>query len=334
MNISSAIKKLAMKLPQVRKIVSSRDQYLKELLQVKEEYEKKDNELDKMRSQYEEIKLEKIDLKAEVVAVERELFKNELENFRLTNKMLVLTLERDRLRNTIKNSKKDRTAGYCHCCREETYFEIQGNWLRDGYLCSNCFSIPRQRHLQYILDQYFSGWEEKKIHESSPSNYHLSQYCRDYSISQYFPDIPLGSDFNEIRCENLESLTFDDDTFDIFITQDVLEHVFNPKNAAKEIIRVLKPGGVHIFTAPRHKKLIKSYPRAAIVESGIEYYKPAVYHGNPIGDGKTLVTWDYGDDFEYLLQEWTGKPVTTFLTKDRGIGLDGEYLEVFVVRKL
>ena len=162
MNISSAIKKLAMKLPQVRKIVSSRDQYLKELLQVKEEYKKNDNELDKIRSQYEEIKLEKKDLKAEVVAVERELLKNELENLRLTNKMLVLTLERDRLRNTIKNSKKDRTAGYCHCCREETYFEIQGNWLRDNYLCSNCFSIPRQRHLQYILDQYFSGWEEKK----------------------------------------------------------------------------------------------------------------------------------------------------------------------------
>ncbi len=333
MNISSAIKKIAMKLPQVRNIVSSRDQYLKELLQAKVAYDDKNSELDKIKSQYEEIKLQKNDLKAEVVAVRNELFKHELENNRLTIKMLVLTLERDRLRSTIKNSKKDRNAGFCHCCREETFFEIQGNWLRDNYLCYNCFSIPRQRHLQYILDQYFEGWEEKKIHESSPSNNHLAQYCRDYSISQYFPDIPSGSDLNEIRCENLESLSFDDDTFDIFITQDVLEHVFNPKNAVKEIIRVLKPGGVHIFTTPRHKELRESYPRAAIIDSGIDYYKPAVYHGNPIGDGKTLVTWDYGDDFEYLLQEWTGKSVTTFLTKDRGIGLDGEYLEVFVMRK-
>lgn len=316
---SNAIKKLAIKIPQIKRIVTERDRLRNEISLASAQYGKLQDEFDQQ--------------KKEMVLSQKELQRIEMENNRLINRTLMLTLERDRLKASIRNAKKARNPGYCHCCREETYFEIQGNWLRDDYLCYNCFSIPRQRHLQYILDRYFQGWEEKKIHESSPANNHLSQYCYDYSFSQFFPDISLGTSINGIRCENLESLTFEDDTFDFFITQDVLEHVFDPESAVKEIMRVIKAGGVHIFTTPRHKGLKESYPRAAIVEAGIEYYKPAVYHGNPIGDGKTLVTWDYGDDFENLLQRWTGKSVTTFLTKDRGIGVDGEYLEVFLMRK-
>jgi 2-polyprenyl-3-methyl-5-hydroxy-6-metoxy-1,4-benzoquinol methylase len=34
------------------------------------------------------------------------------------------------------------------------------------------------------------------------------------------------------------------------ITQDVMEHVFDPHHAFKEIARTLKPGGLHIFTTP------------------------------------------------------------------------------------
>jgi len=187
--------------------------------------------------------------------------------------------------------------------------------------------------LQYILDRYFEGWENGKIHESSPSNNLLSQFCNNYSMSQYFPEVEPGSLVNGVRCENLESLTYSDSSFDYFITQDVFEHLFHPDIAAKEIMRVLKPGGAHIFTAPRHKGLSRGYPRATLQGATINYLKPAVYHGSPVGDGKTLVTWDYGKDFEHLLQSWTGESVETYMTKDRGLGVDGEFLEVFVIRK-
>src|SRR5690606_19255497 len=120
----------------------------------------------------------------------------------------------------------------------------------------------------------------------------------------------------------------------IFITQDVFEHLFNPDKAAKEIMRVLKPGGAHIFTAPKHKDLRESSPRARL-ENGREIYlKEKEYHGNPVGDGRSLVTWDYGDDFEVLLYSWCTSPTSTYITRDRSLGLDGEYLEVFVTRKL
>lgn len=224
--------------------------------------------------------------------------------------------------------------GYCHCCRKNSLFKSTESWLRDHYLCSNCLSIPRQRHLQYILDSQFKGWEKASIHESSPSNAFLSQYSRNYSSSQYFPNTKLGASKDGVRCENLESLTFSDSSFDIFITQDVFEHIFDPAKAAKEIARVLKAGGIHVFTAPKHKGISASYPRAALQSNGdIEYILEAQYHGNPIGDGKSLVTWDYGSNFEQLYTSWSDCSVTTYITQDRNLGLDGEFLEVFVARK-
>jgi hypothetical protein len=224
-------------------------------------------------------------------------------------------------------------SGYCHCCRSETSFESRQSWLRDHYFCLKCHSIPRQRHIQYVLDRYFSGWEKLNIHESSPSNILISQYCTSYSSSYFFSDTICGEEKNGVRCENLEQLTFPDNTFDIFITQDVFEHIFNPDVAAKEIVRVLKPEGIHIFTAPKHKTVRKSYARAALKDGAIEYLSDAQYHGNPIGDGRSLVTWDYGDDFEFLLCEWSKCPTMTCVTRDAAVGIDGEYLEVFVTRK-
>lgn len=225
--------------------------------------------------------------------------------------------------------------GYCHCCRNNVEFQSIEAWLRDYYKCSVCHSIPRQRHLQHILDRFFPNWENVSIHESSPSNDLIARYAaKNYSHSQFFSDIQPGKYFQNTRCENLEKLTFPDNTFDIFITQDVFEHIFNPDLAAREIMRVLKSGGAHIFTAPKHKTLRVSSPRATVIEGKVNHLKEEQYHGNPVGDGRSLVTWDYGDDFELLLHKWCGFPTVTYVTRDELLGIDGEYLEVFVTRKI
>jgi hypothetical protein len=242
---------------------------------------------------------------------------------------------RDRIRalGYLINPGKEKNFGYCHCCRRRTIFVVLRAWLRDNYRCIWCFSIPRQRHLQYVLDTQFENWPQLKIHESSPSNHFISQYCRGYSSSQYFENIASGSYVNGIRSENLEQLSFSDCCFDLFVTQDVFEHIFNPSVALREIMRVLKPGGAHVWTAPKTAGLSKSFRRAELEQGKINYLVEASYHANPVGDGKSLVTWDYGDDFESLILEWCGSPTTTSLVRDRKLGLDGKFLEVFVTRK-
>lgn len=224
--------------------------------------------------------------------------------------------------------------GYCHCCRKNVRFYFAGPWLRDQYLCRNCHSIPRQRHINYVLDRYIQNWEVKKLHESSPSNQFISQWAKNYSSSQYFEGVAEGVIHNGFRCENLEHLTFADESFDIFITQDVMEHVFHPDKAIQEIMRVLRPGGVHVFTAPKHKHIIQGYVRSLIENGEVKHLLEPMYHGNPVGDGRALVTWDYGDDFEAQIWKWCGFPTITYVTQNRALGLDGEFLEVFVTHKI
>jgi SAM-dependent methyltransferase len=223
--------------------------------------------------------------------------------------------------------------GYCHCCRTNARFHVHGPWLRDEYVCGTCGSIPRQRHINYVLDTCFPDWGTAKVHESSPSHDFLARSCPNYSASQLLEGVPLGESAKGIRCEDLEQLTFPDAEFDLFVTQDVLEHVFRPDVALRETMRVLRPGGAHVFTAPKQPRIGQSYARAIRVDGTTKHLQEPQYHGSPVGDGRALVTWDYGRDFESLLSQWTGYPTTTFVHRDRDLGLEGEHLEVFVIRK-
>ena len=73
--------------------------------------------------------------------------------------------------------------------------------------------------------------------------------------------------------------------------------------------------------------------RVTLKDGEIVYIHPPNYHGNPIGDGKSLVTWDYGCDFEDLVKRWSGYNLSTLVLRDRYFGIDGEFLEVFIIKK-
>jgi SAM-dependent methyltransferase len=184
--------------------------------------------------------------------------------------------------------------GYCSVCAAQTTFIVKGQWLRDQYICPKCSSIPRQRALAKLLNDLRPNWREEAIHESSPTLRFYAEQCARYSYSFFFPDVPCGSSHTGHRCENIEALTFHDHAFDIFITQDVLEHVFRPDRALSEVMRVLRDGGIHIFTAPKHKTLLKSRQRAREVDGQIEHLLPPQYHGNPISELGSLVTGTTG----------------------------------------
>lgn len=144
--------------------------------------------------------------------------------------------------------------GHCPTCDREVTFAAFDPWLRDHFLCANCGSIPRERALMRVIEQLYPRWRELTIHESSPvprgASRRLAQLCPGYVASQYFPGRPGGTLVDGVRCENLESLTFADESIDLTVTQDVLEHVFDPRRVFREIARTLRPGGAHVFTVP------------------------------------------------------------------------------------
>ena len=164
----------------------------------------------------------------------------------------------------------------------------------------------------------------------------LLNECPSYSRSHYFPEITPGQKDlrTSSRCENLESLTFNDSTFDLFLTQDVMEHVFNPAAAFREIARVLRPHGAHIFTVPMVNKTRPSRRRASLNQDGeVIHHLEAQYHGNPIDSKGSLVTIDWGFDLAPYVQFLTGMPTIMFQTDNIGLGIRAELIEVVVSLK-
>jgi SAM-dependent methyltransferase len=228
--------------------------------------------------------------------------------------------------------------GYCSTCNQNVTFVAKNPWLRDHFVCVKCGSIPRERALMQVIEQFYPNWRDLIVHETSPGNrgasVRLQQECEHYLPSQFFPNQKLGDSYNGMRCENLEALTFKDNSIDLHISQDVMEHIFNPDKAFKEIARTLKPGGAHIFTVPIVNKMSPSKVRAKISETvGIDYIEEAIYHGNPIDAQGSLVTMDWGYDIVNYIFQNTGLFTYMLTIDDISKGIRAEYIEVLVTVK-
>jgi SAM-dependent methyltransferase len=155
-----------------------------------------------------------------------------------------------------------------------------------------------------------------------------------YVATQFFPGVALGSIHNGIRCEDLERQTFPAESFDLVVTQDVMEHVFHPEKAYNEIYRTLRPGGYHIHTTPIYKSNVATQQKAKLKSNGsIEYLADPEYHGNPISGEGALVTFHYGYDLADLIVKWTSFDVEIKRFSDRTHGVIAEFTEVIICSK-
>lgn len=228
--------------------------------------------------------------------------------------------------------------GFCPCCENKVLFFSTHQWLRDHFLCNHCFSIPRERAIMVIIEKYFPNWRELNIHESSPGNrgasLTLKNKAKNYVGSQYYPHAPFGEKIGEYYNQDLEKQTFADGLFDIVVTQDVMEHLYDPAKAFAEIARTLKPGGAHIFSVPiinRHKP---SEVWATKGENGQPIFlHEEEWHGNPIDQQGSPVTMHWGFDIVDFIKQHSGLETTIEYIDDLSMGIRAEFIEILVSRK-
>lgn len=229
--------------------------------------------------------------------------------------------------------------GYCVTCESNVTFVSYDKWLRDHFICPVCKSIPRERALMLTIERFFPHWRDLRIHESSPggrgASVKLHRQCPQYLGSHFFPDVPLGATHaSGWRCEDLEALTFPDASFDLVLTQDVMEHILDPAKAFCEIARTLKPGGAHVFTVPLVQKERPTRIRARREPTGeITHILPPTYHGNPIDQKGSLVTTDWGYDIADFIQLHSGLCTTIVYFDDLSHGIRADLIEVLISRK-
>lgn len=237
------------------------------------------------------------------------------------------------LKTMLAGGKYNR--GHCPICACPTVFVELGDWLRDQYLCVLCRSVPRWRAVIEVLESYFPNWRDLAMHESSPggaSSEKLARECPGYLGTHFFQDVRSGRCRDGIRCENLEAQTFEDERFDLVITQDVFEHLFEPERAFREIHRTLKPGGAHVFTVPWY--YWQPTRVRALRENGqVRHLDTPDYHGNPIDPGGSLVTREWGYDLADIIYRSCAMTTMVIRIRDRAKGIDGAMCEVFVSRK-
>lgn len=100
-----------------------------------------------------------------------------------------------------------------------------------------------------------------------------------------------------VRHEDLRALSFDDGIFDLVITQDVFEHIFDYKKAFAEIHRVLAPEGILVFTIPFFWNSEQTVIRASVGNDGkIIHHLPPEIHGNPVSNEGSLCFQNFGWD--------------------------------------
>src|SRR5262245_35010753 len=190
--------------------------------------------------------------------------------------------------------------GYCVVCGHHSIFrfdssiitpQLQNAWgisdslveafnRKESMFCSTCGSSLRIRRLAAVLMQTFAEntgvscqsfvelsrneeFQKLRIAEINACGT-LHSYLKDHPnlyYSEWVSHIKPGEVRDGVRYEDLQCLTYPNESFDIILTSETLEHVPDPDRAWCEIYRTLKSGGYHIFTIPVVPSQMRSVQR-------------------------------------------------------------------------
>ncbi|MGE5625558.1 MAG: class I SAM-dependent methyltransferase [Bacillota bacterium] len=175
-----------------------------------------------------------------------------------------------------------------------------------GVRCLRCRTGLTSAALIAAVKREVPDLRTRHVYELS-SRGAVFRYLRDHagrlSYSEYFDGAARGETRRGVRCEDVQSLTWPDASFDVCTSTEVFEHVPNDRRGFREIWRVLKPGGLLAFTVPLNLNA-RTRERARFAQGKLEHLLPPEYHGDHLrGAGRVLAFRNYGTDIVERLRE-------------------------------
>jgi hypothetical protein len=238
-----------------------------------------------------------------------------------------------------------RTPGFCFVCGQWTEFlsswdyayKVDGhmhvNW-REHLLCPLCHLNNRRRASIHLLTEIVHPTKRSYIYATeqwSPLYRHLRKCFPFVEGSEYFGDaVPIGqSNSAGIRNEDLTSLSFPDESFDVILTFEVLEHIPDYGRAIAECARTLRPGGRMLFSVPFDAGAAHNRIRTRVRAGGqIEHLLPPEYHGDPKGSKGSLCFQHFGWEMLQQMREAGFSSVSALCYYSREYGyLGGEQIQ-------
>jgi SAM-dependent methyltransferase len=167
-----------------------------------------------------------------------------------------------------------------------------------GLRCVRCASTFRHRAIGAILTRLGLP-REASVYELSSRGAlcrYLRRTFRSVTVSELFDDVPPGAFRRGVQCQDVQRLTYADGAFDIVTSTEVFEHVPDDRRAFAELHRVLRPGGVLVFTVPLRDEPT-TLERARIEDGTVVHLCEPEYHGDRLrGRGAVLAFRTYGLD--------------------------------------
>jgi len=192
--------------------------------------------------------------------------------------------------------------GFCPVCGQPASFSPFTSNLRESGPCSCCSSFNRQRQMARAVRLRFGVPDQGPLTvpagtviyntETTGAVHAALRATPGYLSSEYFdPALAPGTMVDGRRHEDLQHLSFDDESIDLVLSSDVLEHMPAPYDAHCEIFRVLRPGGSHIFTVPFIPDQPRDDVRAELIDGEIAYRAPQLFHGDPVRPDEGVLVW-------------------------------------------
>ena len=168
-----------------------------------------------------------------------------------------------------------------------------------GVRCVRCAASTVHLSLGQVLRRQIGDLRALSVCELSargPLVNYLRRHARSLALSEYFAGLSPGDMRDGVRCEDVQRLTYADASFDLITHTEVLEHVPDDARAFAELHRVLRPGGLMLFTVPLCAGTA-TIERATLRDGATVHLQAPTYHGDPLRDGASILVFrEYGDD--------------------------------------
>ena len=210
--------------------------------------------------------------------------------------------------------------GFCHVCGERTAFygydPLDFPCKRNSFVCRRCGACGRNRHVARCILRVlplappaaslrdFAARFDGPVFAACTTGA-IADTLRGmpgFVASEYIDGVPSGATKGGVLCQDLQATSFADASFDLVITEDVLEHVAEPRRAFAEIRRILRPGGWHVGTIPVNWGRPHTTARAVLEDGQVRHLLPPEYHGDPTRPDGILAFTEFGQD----VAEWCG----------------------------
>ena len=195
---------------------------------------------------------------------------------------------------------------------------------REGHVCRTCEMSRRVRMILWSIRRLFPAASGLRVLHLNQINY-LSPALRalgDVTETCYQEGLERGAKVGELVNEDICELTLPSNHFDLAIHSETLEHLFDFNKGLSEVERVLKPGGVQIYTVPLLHSRSTRQRMQQMADGRTLHLLPPSYHGN---EGEFPVVWEFGSDFfeqrELRIRElhydnyWQNKTVFTVVER-------------------